>query len=170
MTKGVLRNFTIFAGRHLCQSLVFNKVAGWRLQLLKKSLWHRCFPMNFAKFLRTTFLQNTPDDCFCFILFHAVRTETFIINEIAFIKFYKTFEWKIDSVSIFVIQLLNWKKISKLDSLEWKSNELVTFKWKSSELDSYEWKWETSHFWMKKELIRQFSIKKWQTGQFWRKR
>ena len=27
--------------------------------LLKKRLWHRCFPVNFAKFLRTPFLQNT---------------------------------------------------------------------------------------------------------------
>ena len=27
--------------------------------LLKKSLWHMCFPVNFEKFLRTTFLQNT---------------------------------------------------------------------------------------------------------------
>ena len=25
----------------------------------KKRLWHRCFPMNFAKFLRAPFLQNT---------------------------------------------------------------------------------------------------------------
>ena len=29
--------------------------------LLKKRLWHRCFPMNFAKFLRTAFLQNTSE-------------------------------------------------------------------------------------------------------------
>ena len=35
VTKGVLRN------------------------LLKKRLWHRCFPVNFAKFLRTPFSQNT---------------------------------------------------------------------------------------------------------------
>ena len=28
--------------------------------LLKKTRWHRCFPVNFAKFLRTSFLQNTP--------------------------------------------------------------------------------------------------------------
>ena len=28
MKKGVLRNFTKFAGKHLCQSLFFNKVAG----------------------------------------------------------------------------------------------------------------------------------------------
>ena len=27
--------------------------------LLKKRLWHRCFPVNFVTFLRTPFLQNT---------------------------------------------------------------------------------------------------------------
>ena len=27
--------------------------------LLKKRLWHKCFPMSFAKFLRAPFLQNT---------------------------------------------------------------------------------------------------------------
>ena len=27
--------------------------------LLKKRPWHRCFPVNFAKFLRTHFLKNT---------------------------------------------------------------------------------------------------------------
>ena len=44
---------------HLCQSLFFNKVAGLRpAALLKKRLWHRCFPVNFAKFLRTTFLTE----------------------------------------------------------------------------------------------------------------
>ena len=30
-----------------------------RFSFLKKRLWHRCFPVNFAKFLRTSFLQNT---------------------------------------------------------------------------------------------------------------
>ena len=29
------------------------------INLLKNRLWHRCFPLNFAKFLRTSFLQNT---------------------------------------------------------------------------------------------------------------
>ena len=38
----------------------FNKIAGLRAAtLLKKKLWHRCFPVNSAKFLRTPFLQNT---------------------------------------------------------------------------------------------------------------
>ena len=43
--KGVLR-------KHLCQSLFFNKVPA---TLLKKRLWHRCFPVNFMKFPRTSF-------------------------------------------------------------------------------------------------------------------
>ena len=60
MKKGVLRNFTKVTGKRLCQSLFFNKVAGLRpATLLKKRLWHRFFPVNFAKFLRTPFLQNT---------------------------------------------------------------------------------------------------------------
>ena len=50
--KGVLRNFGKLTGKHLCQGLFFNK---------KKRLWHRCFPVNFAKFLRTSFLQNTSE-------------------------------------------------------------------------------------------------------------
>ena len=57
--KRVLRNFAKFTGKYLCQSLFFNKVAGLRLAtLLKKRLWHRYFPVNFAKFLWTPFLQN----------------------------------------------------------------------------------------------------------------
>ena len=38
--------------------------ASWRpATVLKKRLWHRRFPVNCAKFLRTHFLQNTPGDC-----------------------------------------------------------------------------------------------------------
>ena len=48
--KGVLRNFAKFIGKHLCQSLFFNKVAGLRpATLLKKRFWYRSFPVNFAK-------------------------------------------------------------------------------------------------------------------------
>ena len=64
--KGVVRNFTKFTGKRLCLSLFFNKVSGLEAPtkvfrpttLLKKRLWHRCFPVNFVKFLRTAFLQN----------------------------------------------------------------------------------------------------------------
>ena len=38
----------------------FNKVAGLRpVTLLRKRLWQRCLPVNFARFLRTPFSQNT---------------------------------------------------------------------------------------------------------------
>ena len=52
----VLSNFAKFTGKRLRQNLFFNKDAGQRPStLLKKRLWHRCFPVNFAKFLRTPY-------------------------------------------------------------------------------------------------------------------
>ena len=56
---GVLKNLAKFTEKHLCQCLFFNKVAGLRpANLLIKRLRHSCFPVNFAKFLKTPFLQN----------------------------------------------------------------------------------------------------------------
>ena len=63
--KTVLRNFAKFPRKHLCQRLFFNKVAGLRpATLLKKSLWHRCFPVNIAKFSKNTFFKNNSGGCF----------------------------------------------------------------------------------------------------------
>ena len=58
--KGILKNFAKFTGKHLYQSLFFNKVAELKpATLLKKNrLWHRCFPVNIAKFLRAPFLEH----------------------------------------------------------------------------------------------------------------
>ena len=54
--KGFLKNFSKFTGKHLCQSLLFNKVAGVRpATLLIKRLWYRCSPVNFEKSLRKPF-------------------------------------------------------------------------------------------------------------------
>ena len=61
----IRKNFAKFTGKHLWQSFFFNKIV---LDLQKKRLWYRCFPVNFTKFLRTTFLQNTSGDCFCILL------------------------------------------------------------------------------------------------------
>ena len=59
-TGSVLKNFTKITGKHLCQSLFLNKIGGLRpATLLKKRLRHRCFPVNFVKFLRIPFLQRT---------------------------------------------------------------------------------------------------------------
>ena len=46
--NSVLRNFTKFTGKYL----------GLSATLFKKRLWHRCFPVNFVKFLRTLFLTE----------------------------------------------------------------------------------------------------------------
>ena len=43
-TKDGLGNFAEFTGKHLCLRPA---------TLSKKRLWHRCIPVNFAKFLRT---------------------------------------------------------------------------------------------------------------------
>ena len=55
--KGILRNFTKFTGKHLCQSLLFNTVADLRPE--------------FCKVFKNTFFYRTlPNDCFCFVKFH----------------------------------------------------------------------------------------------------
>ena len=57
--KGILKNFTKFPGKHLCQNLFFNKDAGLRLAtLLKNRPWYSCFPVNFEKFLGIPILKN----------------------------------------------------------------------------------------------------------------
>ena len=64
--KDALRNFAKFTGKHLRHSLSFNKVAGLRpATLLKERLWHRCFPVKFAKFLRTPIFTEHSGGCFC---------------------------------------------------------------------------------------------------------
>ena len=45
--KGVLRNLAKFTGKRLRPGT-----------LLKKRFWHRCFPVNIAKFLRTLFFTE----------------------------------------------------------------------------------------------------------------
>ena len=49
--KTVLKNFAIFAAKYLCWSLFLITVQAFRLQ-------DRCFPVNFAKYLRTAILKN----------------------------------------------------------------------------------------------------------------
>ena len=51
--------FAKFTGKQLFERIFLNKVAGLRPPtLLKKRLWHRCFLMNFAKFLRILILTE----------------------------------------------------------------------------------------------------------------
>ena len=86
-------NFRRIQGNHLFQSLFFSKVAGLRsATLLKRRLWHRCFPVNFAKFLRTAFLQNTSERlllCIIIICFPAEEHINFE-NNISFLSRFPT--------------------------------------------------------------------------------
>ena len=66
--KAVLKNFANFTGKHLCWSLFLITLQVFRPAiLLKKILLHWCFPMLFAKFLRTPSLQNIWERLFLFI-------------------------------------------------------------------------------------------------------
>ena len=49
--KGVIKNFSKFTGKYLCQSPFYYEFAGLRpVTLLKKKLRHSYFPVNFTKF------------------------------------------------------------------------------------------------------------------------
>ena len=82
MKKGILRNFTKFTGKHLCQNVIFNKVAGLRpaIKFIKNDTLAQVFPVNFAKFLRTPFLQNTSGRLLLTI--HTIYTRKTVSSEI----------------------------------------------------------------------------------------
>ena len=57
--KGALKSLTKFTGKYLSWNLIFNKVAGLRLQLyLKRDSKTGVFQWIFAKFLRTPFFTE----------------------------------------------------------------------------------------------------------------
>ena len=66
----VLKNFAIFTGKHLC----------WSLFLIKLQAF-KCFPVNIAKFLRSSFfIENLLLQMFCFTLcFHKDVAEYIVV-------------------------------------------------------------------------------------------
>ena len=61
--KGALRNFTKFTGKHLCQRLFFNKVAGLRTQdcnFIKKESLSQVFSCEFWEISKNTFFTEHP--------------------------------------------------------------------------------------------------------------
>ena len=126
--KGFLRNFVKCIGKNLCQSLFFNKVAGLRpATSLKKRLWHRCFPVNFAKFLRTPFLlddssvlltYSVPMFPFYFIVFQSTNCNTIL----------KSMKVKMNISTYEVSQknLLHWKNAQILPTLKHTKKTFTT--------------------------------------------
>ena len=70
--KGVLKNFAKFAGKYLCQSIFFNKVAGYfqgrGLQLYSKRTLAQVFSYEFCEIFKNTFCsfikKGTPAQVF----------------------------------------------------------------------------------------------------------
>ena len=56
--KGVLINFAKLTGKHLCQSLFFNQVAGL-LQLIKKETLTQVFSFEFCQISKNNFFSRT---------------------------------------------------------------------------------------------------------------
>ena len=57
--KVLLNFFAKFTGKHLCQSLFFNKGVGFRpATLLKERLWHRF--LKICEIFKSTFIYRTP--------------------------------------------------------------------------------------------------------------
>ena len=67
-TKSCLKKFTKFSGKGFCRSFFLNKSIGLQLAyLLQKRVLHKCYPMDFMKFLWNVFFEEhlnaTASDC-----------------------------------------------------------------------------------------------------------
>ena len=58
--KAILRKLSKFAGKHLCQSLFFNKVADQRLATSLKKRLAQGFSCEFCEISKSTFFHRTP--------------------------------------------------------------------------------------------------------------
>ena len=54
-SEAILKNFATITGKHQCQSFFSIHLQASACNFIIKRLRHRCFPVNFLKFLRTTF-------------------------------------------------------------------------------------------------------------------
>ena len=88
--KGVLRNFTKFMGKHLCQSLFFNKVAGLRPETsFKKRPWHRCFPVSFEISKNTFFTEHLS------VTGHVNRSQNYLFHNFSLTRSRGSFALKV---------------------------------------------------------------------------
>ena len=89
--------FAKFRGKHLCQSLFLNKVAGLRPATVLRRLLHRCFPVNFCKIFKNIYLYRkslmavSVDTCITLrydhmIDYHTIKTRSERSSNLDFIK------------------------------------------------------------------------------------
>ena len=58
--KDVLRNFVKFTGKHLCQNMFFNKVAGLRPATLLEKRLTQVFYCEFCEIVKNAFFYRPP--------------------------------------------------------------------------------------------------------------
>ena len=73
--KGVLKNFAKLTGKHLCQSLFLNKVAGRACNFIKKESLAQVFSCEFCEFFKNTFFTEH---------LRVTASETELLSELSF--------------------------------------------------------------------------------------
>ena len=75
--KAIFKNFAIILVKHPCQNFSFDTVAGFRLENLSKRRPSRsCFLVNFSRFLKAPFLQNSSKELLLCIINFVSRTDS----------------------------------------------------------------------------------------------
>ena len=115
---GALKNFAKFSEKHLWQNLFFNKVAGLRIHqskygrpatLLKKRIWHRCFPANFAKFLWTPFfIEHLWTTAFLCVWMVIRLSETVSYAQIIGVRYWKNSVFSLDLQTFNATKIKHW--------------------------------------------------------------
>ena len=117
----ILKNFEIFAGKHLSWSLFMIKLQARKF----KTLWKRdfntgvflWFPVNIAKFLRTAFLK----DNLRWRLLRLVVPERFVCDQ-----FLIAFVWQL-TILTYIVRKISWKSPLQLSFAEYRFIYLLIY-------------------------------------------
>ena len=90
--KGVLRNFAKLTEKHLCQSLLFNKVVGQACKFIKKEILAQVFSCEFCKISNNTVFYRAPP-----VVAYVVRRNTKYKKD-ENTKFQRKFEKKVREI------------------------------------------------------------------------
>ena len=98
---GILKSFTNFTGKHLCWSLFLKNLQAEGLQLHIKRIQHRCFPVKFAKFLRTPFSFRTPSETAS-----ASPVAASVFFKVLFNSYFATLLWRTNNFFFSTLRLM----------------------------------------------------------------
>ena len=161
LKKGAFKNFAIFARKHLCWSLFFDKVVSLKAsKFVIKSLQHMGLPMSITKFLRIAFLWNISCGCFCNL---RGPSQFCSIN-------YK-FLWRTENESKLLKGVLTWKPICRPGDISADQfNFINAFIWKNKSYNSFRWTVYMSALFCKQQVWKRWSAQKmfsWKAQFFW---